>query len=130
MENIRMVMPRSPVPFFAHLLRIQAELHRPLHCGKSSIRLSDGMLPYDPGQQTGGRSSCSESESRRSLYLTEQVPDRDTFTRSNCPLWHNPLFQPQEVFSVLKSQTKRWYSFPEAGKAFYWKKFPEKHFRL
>ena len=46
--------PRSPVPFLARSPRMQAELHCPQHCGKSSTRSSDGGVPYDTGQQTGG----------------------------------------------------------------------------
>ena len=75
-------LPPVSCPFSVRLPHMQAELHRPQHYGKSGARSSDGVLPCDPGQETGG-----------------SVPDRDTFTRSNCPLaaWNSETFKNKKL---------------------------------
>ena len=55
-----------------------------------------------------GRSSCSEYKSRRSLYLTEQVPYQDTFTRSDCPfLTGNFADKPNHIRNVSKNELQQ-----------------------
>ena len=43
----------SSISLLRNMPRIQAELHRTQHRGKSGARSSDGVLPCDSGQETG-----------------------------------------------------------------------------
>ena len=88
--------PPVSCPFPARLPRMQAELHCPQHCGKSSTRSSDGGVPHDTGQQTGGSvpslghvHPVNLSLHPVDLSLPDQ-PARDSPTGCVCPRLGTP----------------------------------------